>query len=196
MIKIKEAVIVEGKYDKIKVSGIIDAPIIETNGFRIFKDREKSALLRTLAQTRGIIILTDSDSAGFVIRNHIKGIAGTGGRILNAYVPEIFGKEKRKREHSKENLLGVEGVDDEYILNALKKCGATFIDEPSKETSQKITKTDLYNAGLTGHDNSAMLRQKLLERLNLPRYITAKAMLEILNCLITPEELEGLVKSL
>lgn len=196
MIRIKEAVIVEGKYDKIKVSGIIDAPIIETNGFRIFKDREKIALLRTLAQTRGIVILTDSDSAGFVIRNHIKGTVGKNGRILNAYVPEIFGKEKRKQQHSKENLLGVEGVDDKYILNALKKCGATFVDEPQNESRKQITKTDLYNAGLTGHDNSAILRQKLLKRLNLPHYITTKAMLEILNCIITPDELDELVKSL
>ncbi|MGN0498613.1 MAG: toprim domain-containing protein [Acutalibacteraceae bacterium] len=195
MIKIKEAVIVEGKYDKIKLSGLIDAPIIETNGFRIFKDREKAALLKTLAHSRGIIILTDSDSAGFVIRSHIKGIVG-GGRILNAYVPEILGKEKRKSQPSKENLLGVEGLADEYILNALKSCGATFIDNPSGEVRQQITKTDLYNAGLSGRENSAQLRQKLLERLNLPKYITAKALPEILNCLITAEEFEQIVNSL
>lgn len=195
MIKIKEAVIVEGKYDKIKLSGLIDAPIIETNGFRIFKDREKSALLKKLAHSRGIIILTDSDSAGFVIRSHIKGIVG-GGRILNAYVPEILGKEKRKNQPSKENLLGVEGVADEYILNALKSCGAAFIDKPSVEARRQITKTDLYNAGLSGRENSAQLRQRLLERLDLPKYITAKALPEILNCLLTPEEFESIVKSL
>lgn len=195
MIKIKEAVIVEGKYDKIKLSGLIDAPIIETNGFRIFKDKEKAALLKKLAHSRGIIILTDSDSAGFVIRSHIKGIIGSG-RILNAYVPEILGKEKRKNQPSKENLLGVEGVADEYILNALKRCGATFIDGQSGETKKQITKTDLYNAGLSGRENSAQLRQRLLERLDLPKYITAKALPEILNCLLTPEEFESIVKSL
>ncbi|MCQ4021603.1 MULTISPECIES: toprim domain-containing protein [unclassified Ruminococcus] len=195
MIKIKEAVIVEGKYDKIKVSGLIDAPIIETNGFRIFKDREKAALLKTLAQSRGIIILTDSDSAGFVIRSHIKGIVGSG-RILNAYVPEILGKEKRKSQLSKEKLLGVEGVEDSYIINALKNCGATFINKESDKPQKQITKIDLYNAGLTGRENSAEMRQRLLNKLNLPKYITANALLEILNCLISPDELQDVVSSL
>lgn len=195
MIKIKEAVIVEGKYDKIKLSALIDSPIIETNGFRIFKDRKKAALLKKLASSRGIIILTDSDSAGFVIRSHIKGIVG-GGRVLNAYIPEILGKEKRKSHPSKENLLGVEGVADEYILNALKKCGATILDGSDCPTGKQITKTDLYNAGLSGRDNSALLRQKLLEKLNLPKYITAKALPEILNCILSYDEFEKLVKSL
>lgn len=195
MIKIKEAVIVEGKYDKIKVSALVDAPIIATNGFRIFKDREKCALLRTLAHTRGIVILTDSDSAGFVIRSHIKGIVN-GGRVLNAYVPEILGKEKRKPQKSKEGLLGVEGVDSKYILNALKKCGATLIDEAAAPKSKEITKTDLYNLGLVGRDNSSDLRQKLLKKLNLPKYITPKAMQEVLNCLLTPQELEEILSSL
>ncbi len=195
MIKIKEAVIVEGKYDKIKLSGIIDAPIIETNGFRIFKDREKAELLRRLALTRGIIILTDSDSAGFVIRNHIKGIAENG-RILNAYIPEIFGKEKRKARASKENLLGVEGVCDEYILAALKRCGATLIDGEAKEKARLITKTDLYNYGLSGGDNSAEKRRLLLEKLNLPKYITTNALLDIINCTMSAEEFERAAGSL
>lgn len=195
MIKIKEAIIVEGKYDKIKVKALVDAPIIATNGFRIFKDREKCALLRALAQTRGIVILTDSDSAGFVIRSHIKGIVN-GGRVLNAYVPEILGKEKRKLQSSKEGLLGVEGVDSEYILSALKQCGATLIDKSPLPKSNEITKNDLYNLGLVGRDNSSDLRQKLFKRLNLPKYITPKAMQEVLNCLVTPQELEEILSSL
>lgn len=195
MIKIKEAVIVEGKYDKIKLSGLIDAPIIETNGFRIFKDKEKAALLKALANTNGIIILTDSDSAGFVIRSHIKGIVGSG-RVINAYIPEILGKEKRKSQPSKEGFLGVEGVNDEYIINALKSCGATLVDKASEKPQKKITKTDLYNAGLTGRENSALLRQKLLKKLNLPKYITANALLEILNCLIPYDEFWELMDKL
>lgn len=196
MIKIKEAIIVEGKYDKIKLSSIIDAPIIETNGFRIFKDREKCALIRTLAKKRGIIILTDSDSAGFVIRNHIKGII-KGGKVINAYIPEIIGKEKRKSEKSKEGLLGVEGVQDEFILNALKKCGATLINEGSQPNEEKIiTKIDLYNLGLTGKIDSAQLRQNLLAKLDLPRYITTNSLLEILNCLMDLSELEYIVNNL
>ena len=195
MIKIKEAVIVEGKYDKIKLSGIIDAPIIKTNGFRIFKDKEKTELLRRLALSRGIIILTDSDSAGFVIRNHIKGIAENG-RILHAYIPELLGKEKRKARASKENLLGVEGVRDEYILEALKSCGATFIEGESRENARAITKTDLYNYGLTGGDNSAEKRRLLLEKLKLPKYITTNALLDIINYTMSAEEFESAVNSL
>ncbi len=193
MIKIKEAVIVEGKYDKIKLSGIIDAPIIETNGFRIFKDREKAELLRRLALTRGIIILTDSDSAGFLIRSRLKGIAENG-RILNAYIPEIPGKEKRKAQPSKERLLGVEGVEDRHILDALKRCGATLIDGESPTRRRQITKTDLYNAGLSGGENSAGKRRALLERLNLPGYITTNALLEIINCTMTAEEFESITR--
>lgn len=196
MIKIKEAVIVEGKYDKIKLSGIIDAPIIETNGFRIFKDKEKTALLRRLAETRGIIILTDSDSAGFVIRNYIKGISENG-RILNAYVPEISGKEKRKSSPSKEGLLGVEGIDNERIVNALKKCGATFIDKSNNSSqTKKVTKTDLFNSGLSGGENSRKKRETLLKRLELPKYISTNALLEIINCTMTANEFDEIVRSL
>lgn len=195
MIRIKEAVIVEGKYDKIKLKGIIDAPIIETNGFRIFKDREKRQLIAAMAKNRGIIILTDSDSAGFVIRNHIKGIA-PGGRILNAYIPQILGKESRKSQPSKEGLLGVEGTSNENILSALRKCGATIESENSTPKNAKFTKAQLYELGLTGGEHSKEKRAKLLKRLELPDYLTTTALLEILPCIITEEEFEKIVNSL
>lgn len=195
MIKIKEAVIVEGKYDKIKLKGIIDAPIIETNGFRIFKDRDKRRLISAMAKNRGIIILTDSDSAGFVIRNHIKGIAPDG-RILNAYIPQILGKESRKAQPSKEGFLGVEGTSSEYILSALRKCGATIESETSKPQGTKFTKAQLYELGLTGGEHSSEKRSKLLKRLGLPAYLTTNALLEILPCITTAEEFEEIVNSL
>lgn len=195
MIKIKEAVIVEGKYDKIKLKGIIDAPIIETNGFRIFKDRDKRRLISAMAKNRGIIILTDSDSAGFVIRNHIKGIAPDG-RILNAYIPQILGKESRKAQPSKEGFLGVEGTSSEYILSALRKCGATIESETSKPQGTKFTKAQLYELGLTGGEHSSEKRAKLLKRLGLPAYLTTNALLEILPCITTAEEFEEIVNSL
>lgn len=195
MIKIKEAVIVEGKYDKIKLKGIIDAPIIETNGFRIFKDRDKRRLISAMAKNRGIIILTDSDSAGFVIRNHIKGIVPDG-RILNAYIPQILGKESRKAQPSKEGLLGVEGTSSGYILSALRKCGATIENENSTVPNTKFTKSQLYELGLTGGEHSKEKRAKLLKRLGLPAYLTTNALLEILPCITTAEEFEEIVNSL
>lgn len=189
MISIKEAIIVEGKYDKMRLKSAVDATIIETNGFRIFKDKEKVNLIKQLAQKQGIIILTDSDSAGFLIRNHLRGIVPQE-QIKNAYIPQIKGKEKRKDHPSKEGTLGVEGVDEDIILKALQNAGAVC----NKEKQELITKTDLFNLGLTGGEKSSILRTALLKELKLPRYMSVKAMLEVLNTVTTPKELYTLVE--
>lgn len=192
MIKLKEAVIVEGKYDKIKLKGIIDAPIIETNGFRIFKDKEKQALIRRLAYNGGIIIITDSDSAGFVIRNFLKGIVDNS-LIKNCYIPEILGKEKRKDKASKEGLLGVEGVEEKVIIEALKKCGIT---ESENTPKGNMTKQDFFEMGLSGKANSAELRQKLLKKLNMPSYLTTNSIISMLNKLYSKQEILDILKNL
>lgn len=191
MISIKEAIIVEGKYDKMRLKSAVDATIIETNGFRIFKDKEKVNLIKQLAQKQGIIILTDSDSAGFLIRNHLRGIVPQE-QIKNAYIPQIKGKEKRKDHPSKEGTLGVEGVDEDIILKALQNAGAVC----GKENQELITKTDLYNLGITGGEKSKILRTALLKELKLPQYMSAKAMLEVLNTVTTPKELYTLVEKI
>lgn len=195
MIKIREAIIVEGKYDKIKLSGIVDTCIIETNGFRIFKDKEKRNLIRKLAEECGIIILTDSDSAGFVIRNHIKGIT-LSENIKNAYIPQIEGKEKRKDKYSKEGLLGVEGISESDILYALKQCGASFNDNEKTGNKNQLTKMDFYELGLTGMPQSAELRKKVLDYLKLPSYMTANSMLQALNRLTEKETLKNIIDEL
>lgn len=196
MIKLKEAVIVEGRYDKIKLSSIIDAPIIETNGFRIFKDKEKQSLIRKIAKERGILIFTDSDSAGFVIRNFLKGAVDPK-CIKNAYIPEIKGKEKRKPEPSKEGILGVEGISESIILQAIRKSGATIENECiTRKAAGDITKQDLYAMGLSGSENSAELRKRLLHKLDMPAYITSNAMLTMLNCLYTKAEFTEIVSEL
>lgn len=192
MISIKEAVIVEGRYDKIKLSEVIDTPVIETGGFRIFKDKEKQNLIRKIAEERGILILTDSDSAGFVIRNFLKGNVPEG-KIKHAYIPQLKGKEKRKSEVSKEGLLGVEGVSAEIIADAVRKSGATILGENNEIKMSCITKQDLYELGLTGKENSAVLREKLLKKLGLPTYLSTNAMLSALNCLYSLEELKELI---
>lgn len=194
MLKIKEAVIVEGRYDKIKLSGIIDAPIIETNGFRIFKDKEKQNLIRSVAEKRGILIITDSDSAGFVIRNFLKGIVPEKS-LKQCYIPQLKGKEKRKEKPSKEGLLGVEGIDDKEIINAIKKSSATIIGEDRK-TSSDIAKNDFYDLGLTGRSNSKEKREKVLKHLNLPTYLSTNAMITALNILVTKEELTEIVSKI
>lgn len=188
MIKIKEAVIVEGRYDKIKLSSVIDAPIIETNGFRVFNDKEKQNLIRQIAEARGILVLTDSDGAGFVIRNFLNGVVDKS-RIKHCYIPQIEGKEKRKPQKSKEGFLGVEGVDDDVIIEAVRKSGATVIGE-SHNQERQITKADLFCLGLTGSENAAKNREKLLKHLNLPCYLSTNAVLAALNCLYSPEELK------
>lgn len=184
MIKISQAVIVEGKYDKIKLSGIIDAPIIQTDGFGIFKDKELQRLIRMLAEKRGILVLTDSDSAGFKIRSFI-GSTVDKKYIKHAYIPDIFGKEKRKTEPSKEGKLGVEGVSEEVIMQALANAGVLF--ENSKSPERPITKLDLYEFGFTGGENSSEKRAALLKYYALPSRLTANALVTVLNCITTYE---------
>lgn len=191
MIKLKEAVIVEGRYDKIKLSSLIDAPIIETNGFRVFSDKEKISLIRRIAATRGILVFTDSDGAGFLIRNFLNG-AVPKEQIRHCYIPQLHGKEKRKAHPGKEGLLGVEGVSDEVILNAIRRSGATILGEEAKPP-QTITKADLFDLGLTGTPNAAELRKKLLRHLDMPSYLSTNAMLTALNCLYSLTELKEIL---
>ncbi len=193
MIKLKQAVVVEGKYDKIRLSSVIDGVIIVTNGFGIFKDKEKLALIRFYAENTGIIILTDSDRAGFIIRNHIKG-AVKNGKIQNVYIPEIFGKERRKTQPSAEGKLGVEGMDKEILLKAFEKAGITS--DVTDNERAPITKTDLFTLGLSGGKNSSELRRQLLEHLKLPSLLSANSMLEVLNTMMNLTELEKTMKEL
>lgn len=196
MIKVREAIIVEGKYDKIKLSNFIDGLIITTDGFGVFKNKEKQALIRRLADTRGILILTDSDGAGFVIRNFLKGTVPKE-KICHAYIPDIFGKEKRKDKHSKEGKLGVEGISEETLIHAIAASGAHCdITEGYAKESHDITKADLFDYGLTGGTNSAQKRQVLKEHLSLPSNMTANSMLEVLNCIMTKNEFMDLCHSL
>lgn len=196
MIKIKEAVIVEGKYDKIKLSSLIDGLIIETGGFQIFSDREKVELLRRLADTRGLLILTDSDSAGFLIRNHIQSCIPKE-KIRHAYIPDLYGKEKRKLHPSKEGKLGVEGIDPEILLESIRRSGASAIEEAgSSEEKRKITQLDLYEDGFSGGADSSKKRQVLLRELGLPERLTAKALVPVLNSLVNYEEYQKVVKKI
>lgn len=194
MIKIDRAVIVEGRYDKIKLSSILDAVIIETEGFGIFNNKEKQQLIRRLADTKGLLILTDSDSAGFKIRSFIKGIVPAE-TIKHAYIPDIFGKEKRKTEASKEGKLGVEGVKKELILEALEKAGV-FCEETEKTEKREITKLDLYEDGLSGRADSDALRKKLLFHLQLPERLTSNALVQILNTFLTYDEYKKAVEEI
>ena len=194
-LKVKEAVIVEGKYDKIKLSSLIDGVIIETNGFQIFKDPEQMAMIRRLAETRGILVLTDSDGAGFVIRNYLSSSIPAE-QIKHAYVPDMFGKEKRKEKPSKEGKLGVEGVPTQVILEALQRAGATCGQEPVACPKRMITKTDLFEAGLSGGENSAQKRRALLKRLKLPEHLAPNALVKVLNSLMGYEEFYKLVQEL
>ena len=186
MIEIKEAVIVEGKYDKIKLSAIIDTIIIETDGFAIFKDKEKQKLIRFLAEKRGIIIMTDSDSAGFKIRNFINGITKSE-NIKNVYIPDIYGKEKRKTETSKEGKLGVEGMKTHVIMSALQKAGVICA-ENNKSQSREITHTDFFEDGISGRENSSEVRTALAKELELPERISSSALLKIINVYMTYDE--------
>lgn len=192
MIHIEQAIIVEGKYDKIKLSSVIDGVIIVTDGFGIFKDKEKMSLIRAYASKTGIIILTDSDSAGFKIRNYLKG--SVDGKITNVYIPDVFGKEKRKEKASKEGKLGVEGIDHEIILDAFKKAGVVF--SQRDKDMPKITRVDLYNDGLSGGKNSSLKRKKLLKYLGLPELISVSGMLDILNSMFTPEEYRQIISEI
>lgn len=189
MIKTDRAVIVEGKYDKIRLSGFIDALIIATDGFSVFNNAEKRQLIRRLAETRGIVIVTDSDAAGFKIRNYIKNFAGSG-EIINVYIPDISGKEKRKKKPSKEGKLGVEGLDSSILAQAFAKAGITDTNEAAddEKSGRRVTKLDLYNDGLSGSENSAEKRRALLEYLKLPKRLSSTQLLEVLNTFCTYDE--------
>ena len=194
MVKIREAIVVEGRYDKNTLSQILDAPILETSGFGIFKDKQQMALLRRIAQTRGLIVFTDSDGAGFVIRNHIKS-AIPGKYLKHAYIPDIYGKEKRKAAPGKEGKLGVEGMTKEVILESLRRAGATIEGEETAPVRQ-ITKQDLMELGLSGTADASERRLKLLKHLNLPERMSPNAMLQALNLLYNLEELTTIVEAM
>ena len=194
MVKIREAIVVEGRYDKNTLSQILDAPILETSGFGIFKDKQQMALLRRIAETRGLIVFTDSDGAGFVIRNHIKS-AIPGKYLKHAYIPDIYGKEKRKAAPGKEGKLGVEGMTKEVILESLRRAGATIDGEEAVPVRQ-ITKQDLMELGLSGTPEASANRLKLLKKLNLPEHMSPNAMLQALNLLYNLEELTTFVESM
>ena len=199
-LRLRQALVVEGRYDKNTLAQIIDAPIFVTNGFGIFKDPEQMALLRLAAERRGLIVLTDADGAGLVIRNHLKGAIDPS-LVKHAYIPDVFGKEKRKSAPGKEGKLGVEGMEPEVLIAALRKAGATFLDEEPQtdpaggavtgrvqEAAVQITKTDLYELGLSGRPDSRQRRKELQERLGLPENLSANALLTALNCILTREE--------
>lgn len=194
MVKIREAIVVEGRYDKNTLSQIVDAPILETSGFGIFKDKQQLQLLRRTAEKRGLIVFTDSDGAGFVIRNHIKS-AIPGKFLKHAYIPDIYGKERRKAAPGKEGKLGVEGMTRQVILEALRRAGATMEDGEVSEPAG-ITKADLAQLGLSGGTNSSERRRLLLKKLDFPQHMSSNAMLQALNLLYTPEELKEIVSTL
>ena len=194
VIKINEAVIVEGKYDKIKLSGILDTIIIETDGFAIFKDREKQKMIRFLAEKRGLVILTDSDSAGFKIRSFIKGITKCE-NVKNVYIPDVYGKEKRKTEFSREGKLGVEGMKAQVIIDGLKKAGV-ICDENDKKTSREITHTDFFEDGISGGENSSRTRKALARELELPERISSSSLLKIINSYMTYEEYKNIIEKI
>lgn len=192
MIKINEAVIVEGKYDKIKLSSMLDTVIIETDGFSIFKDKEKQHLIKFLSEKRGIVIMTDSDSAGFKIRSFINGITKSE-NIKNVYIPDIYGKEKRKTEFSKEGKLGVEGMDTQVIMSSLQKAGVIFSENGKKE-GREITHTDFFEDGVSGGKNSSEIRKALARELDLPEKISSSSLLKIINTYMTYGEYKEAVE--
>lgn len=194
MRRIRQAIVVEGKHDAVRVRSAVEAVVVTTDGFRIFKNDEQMALLRRLAESRGLIVLTDSDSAGGVIRGHLQGRIPAE-RLLQAYVPPVPGKERRKPAPSKEGLLGVEGMDAAVIVAALERAGAVFEDEtaPRRDTLA-LTKADLMALGLTGTPDSAARRRALLSALGLPGYLSANRLLEVLNTTVTAEEWKGLME--
>ena len=190
MLRIREAIVVEGRYDKNTLAQIVDAPILETKGFGLFKDPKQLELLRSVAKKRGLIVLTDSDGAGFVIRNHLKG-ALPPEQVKQAYVPDVMGKERRKRKGGKEGKLGVEGMPPEVLVEALCRAGATFEDDSNAPQRAGLTKADLLEKGLIGPDSAAR-RAALQQRLGLPSRLTANGLLEALDLLLTREEFDAL----
>lgn len=191
LIKLKQAIIVEGKYDKITLENVIDATIITTNGFRIFKDKDKCNLIKVLAQKNGIVVMTDSDSAGAVIRSYIKQICPSGS-ITNVYVPQLLGKEKRKAKPSKQGFLGVEGLEHQIIIDALNRSNITGVEQPQKN-DKKITKTHFYKLGLSGGKNSSILRNQLASYLNLPTNMSSNAFLDCVNAVYELNEFNEVV---
>ena len=191
LIKLNEVVIVEGKYDKITLENVIDAVIIPTNGFGIFKDKAKCSLIRRIAEEKGVIVMTDSDSAGNLIRSHLKNIC-KGQNIINVYIPQLSGKEKRKSRGSKEGFLGVEGMSEEIITKALDRSGVTH--RIVKGETKRILKTDMYRLGFSGRDGSAAKRRELCKTLDLPENLSSNALLDILNTFYTADEFERMVK--
>lgn len=187
MHSIREIIVVEGRYDKNALSQVVDAVIIETSGFGIFNDAEKRKLLQTMAEARGLIVLTDSDGAGFVIRNYIKGCVDPK-LVKHAYIPDIYGKERRKSAPSREGKLGVEGMKPQVLLDALIRAGATFEDEENKKTAPRISKADMYARGLSGREGSAEKRARLIKQLGLPERLTADGLLDVLNATMSREE--------
>ncbi len=195
MLELKETIVVEGKYDFMKLKEFIASPIITTEGFRIFADREKQFLIREIAAKNGIVLMTDPDRAGQVIRSFLRGIADKS-KIKHCYVPLVKGVEKRKSAPSKEGLLGVEGLSAETLKEALIRCGAEIIGEEKPEKKDEITKMDLYEMGLSGRDNSAKIREELLKNLGLPTYLSANAMLCAINCLYNKREIVDKLKDM
>ena len=193
MLKIREAIVVEGRYDKNTLAQIVDAPILETKGFGLFKDPKQLELLRSVAKKRGLIVLTDSDGAGFVIRNHIKS-AIAAKYLKHAYIPDVAGKEKRKAAPGKEGKLGVEGMSPEVLLAALKNAGATIEGESTARRNDQITKQDFVEFGLSGGLNASERRKRLENRLHLPEHMSANALLQALNLLLSREELAEIVR--
>ena len=194
MVKIKEAIVVEGRYDKNTLSQVVDASIFATNGFGVINDRALLSLLRQVAEKRGLIILTDSDGGGFVIRNFLKSSIDPK-FVKHAYIPDIFGKERRKKTAGKEGKLGVEGMSPDIIIDGLRAAGAT-IDGEASDPINEITKQDLVELGLSGCKESSFSRKKLLQKLALPEHMSANGMLQALNLLCTLRELEKIVKDL
>jgi len=194
MVKVREAILVEGRYDKNTLSQIVDAPILESSGFGIFKDKQQLALLRRVAETRGLIVFTDSDGAGFLIRNHIKS-AIDGKYLKHAYIPDIPGKERRKSAPGKEGKLGVEGMTPEIILEALRRCGATIDGETASDTHE-ITKQDMMDLGLSGGKSSSEKRVRLQKKLDFPEKMSSNALLQALNLLYSLDELRSIVDTL
>ncbi len=195
MVKIKEAIVVEGKYDKNTLSQLVDTAVFQTDGFGVMNNKELLGFLRQVAQTRGLIILTDSDGAGFVIRNYLKG-ALPKEQVRHAYIPDVYGKEKRKAAPGKEGKLGVEGMSPEVLLEVLRNAGATFEERNVAACTDPITKLDLYELGLSGTPDSGASRLKLLKKLRLPEHMSANAMLEALNVLYNREQFLNMIKTL
>ena len=187
MLKINEVIIVEGNYDKAKLSSIVDAIVVVTDGFMIYKDRKKSNMIKELARKNGAIIFTDSDSAGFKIRNYLKNILADC-NVRHAYIPDIKGREKRKNHHSKEGFLGVEGVSDEIIIKALENAG---FNPPKDDDERKITKTDFFADGLTGNPMSSDLREDIKKHFGLPKHLSANMLIDVLNRLYGYEEYQN-----